>query len=157
GKRKEQSMKLGRCFAIAILLAAGLLPFRAFLSRPLGASPEVQMLLQVFSSLPTTCAGDEPTAKPIAADLVAAIRNGDEPAIHKSPNSGAHVNARDADGNTPRLLAAVYAGPVCVELLLKKGADVNAANKLDATPLIRAATNYEKAKLLIDAGADVQR
>jgi ankyrin repeat protein len=66
------------------------------------------------------------------------------------------VNARDADGNTPLHLAAIYAGPECVELLLKKGADANAKNKFEATPLHRAATNYEKAKLLIDGGADVK-
>jgi ankyrin repeat protein len=56
-------------------------------------------------------------------------------AIHPADqlDGGALVNARDADGNTPLVLAAVYAGPESVELLLKKGADGNAANKAGAT------------------------
>ena len=63
------------------------------------------------------------------------------------------MNARDAEGNTPLILASFYAGPQCVELLLAKGADPNAANRSGVTALIRAATNYEKTCLLIDAGA----
>src|SRR5262249_436100 len=41
-------------------------------------------------------------------------------------------------------------------LLLENGADVKAANKAGATPLIRAATDYEKTRLLVAAGAKVR-
>jgi ankyrin repeat protein len=98
----------------------------------------------------------QPAAKPIAADFVAAIRKGDTDAIRRLLDNGADVNARDADGNTPLILASFYAGPECVELLLKKGADANATNKAGVTALIRAATNYEKTRLLVDAGAKVE-
>jgi ankyrin repeat protein len=94
--------------------------------------------------------------EPIAADLVTAIRNGDVPSVRKLIEDGADVNARDAEGNTPLLMASFYAGPDCVDLLIEKGADVNAANRADVTPLIRAATSYEKARLLVAAGAKVR-
>jgi ankyrin repeat protein len=71
-------------------------------------------------------------------------------------DKGADVNARDAEGNTPLILASFYASPECVELLIEKGADVNSANKAGATPLIRAATDYEKSRLLVAAGANIQ-
>jgi ankyrin repeat protein len=66
------------------------------------------------------------------------------------------VNARDAEGNTPLILASFYATPQCLELLMERGADVNAANKAGATALIRAATSYEKTRLLVAAGAKVR-
>src|SRR4051795_5775710 len=87
--------------------------------------------------------------------LAAAIRDGDTRAVGKLIEAGADVNARDAEGNTPLILASFYAGPRCVELLLEKGADPNAANRSGVTALIRAATNYKKTRLLIDAGAKV--
>jgi N-acyl-D-amino-acid deacylase len=109
-----------------------------------------------FPARPTASGDDKTPARPLPAELARAIRDGDLKAVRAQLNGGVDVNARDADGNTPLLLAAVYAGPDCVELLIKKGADVKAINKFGVTPLIRAATNYEKAKLLIDAGADVR-
>src|SRR5262249_53288529 len=57
---------------------------------------------------------------------------------------------------TPLILVSFYAGPECVGLLLDKGADANAANEAGATALIRAATSYEKTRLLVDAGAKVR-
>jgi N-acyl-D-amino-acid deacylase len=95
-------------------------------------------------------------AKALPPELVKSIREGDLNAVTNQLDAGVDVNARDADGNTPLLLAASHAGADCVELLLKKGADVNAANTFGATALVRAATDFEKAKLLIDAGANVQ-
>jgi ankyrin repeat protein len=112
---------------------------------------------QLPSSPPrTTRAGDQREAEPIAADLVTAIRNADAQAVRRLLDKGADVNARDAQGNTPLILASFYASPECVALLIDKGADVNAANKAGATALIRAATSYEKTRLLVAAGANVR-
>jgi ankyrin repeat protein len=112
---------------------------------------------QLPSGSPRTVrAGDQREAKPIAADLVKAIRNADAQVVRQLLDNGADVNARDAEGNTPLILASFYASPECVALLIEKGADVNAANKAGATALIRAATSYEKANLLVAAGANVR-
>ena len=105
----------------------------------------------LFYTRPAARGGDKPPARTLPAELAKAIRDGDLKAVRAQLDAGALVNVRDADGNTPLLLAAVYADPECVELLLKKDADVNAANKAGATSLMRAATDYAKAKLLIDA------
>jgi ankyrin repeat protein len=110
----------------------------------------------LFQTRPAARGDDKAPAKALPAELAKAIRDGNLKAVRAYLDAGVEVNVRDADGNTPLLLAAVYAGPECVELLLKRVADVNAANKLGVTPLHRAATNYEKAKLLIDAGANVK-
>ena len=99
---------------------------------------------------------EPPEATPIRAGAVAAIRNADVPAVRKLLDNGADVNARDAEGNTPLILASFYASPQCVQLLIENGADVKAANKAGATPLIRAATDYEKTRLLVAAGAKVR-
>jgi ankyrin repeat protein len=71
-------------------------------------------------------------------------------------DKGTDVNARDAEGNTPLILGSLYASPRCVALLLEKGADPNVANEAGVTALIRAATNYEKTRMLVDAGAKVR-
>jgi ankyrin repeat protein len=113
---------------------------------------ELGVALVLFPGRP----GDAHKAKPITADLVTAIRNADAQAVRKLLENGTDVNARDAEGNTPLMLASYYASPECLELLIEKGADVNAVNKAGATPLIRAATDYEKARLLVAAEANIQ-
>jgi ankyrin repeat protein len=92
----------------------------------------------------------------MATDLITAIRNADARLIRKLLDNDVDVNARDAEGNTPLILASFYASPECIELLVHQGADVNAANKAGATPLIRAASDYEKTRLLVAAGANVR-
>jgi ankyrin repeat protein/mono/diheme cytochrome c family protein len=104
----------------------------------------------------TVRAGDRREAKPIAPHLVRAIRDADVHDVRKLIENGADVNARDAEGNTPLILASFYASPRCVALLLEKGADANAANQAGVTALIRAATSYEKTRSLVDAGAEVR-
>jgi ankyrin repeat protein len=105
----------------------------------------------------TVRASNPRKASPIAPALVTAIRNGDAEHIRSLlDDHGADVNARDAEGNTPLILASFYASPKCVELLIERGADVNSANKAGATALIRAATSHQKTRLLVAAGAKVR-
>jgi ankyrin repeat protein len=112
---------------------------------------------QSSSSSPRTVrVGDQMEAKPMAAELVMAIRNANAEVVRKLLDNGVDVNARDAEGNTPLILASFYASPECVDLLIGKGADVNAANKAGTTALIRAATGHEKVSLLVAAGANVR-
>jgi serine/threonine protein kinase/ankyrin repeat protein/formylglycine-generating enzyme required for sulfatase activity len=73
--------------------------------------------------------------------------------------AGADVNAADYLGQTPLEWAAKYAPPEIVAMLIKAGADVDAESRY-GTVLLAATTKLqehgvENAKLLIDAGADV--
>jgi ankyrin repeat protein/mono/diheme cytochrome c family protein len=104
----------------------------------------------------TLRAGERREASSIAPELVKAIRDADAQAVRKLIDAGAEINAQDAAGNTPLILASFYASPKCVALLIAKGADANAANKAGVTALVRAATNYEKTRLLVGAGAKVR-
>ena len=135
---------IGVAIALFAAIGAAIVLFASGMSQSPPASP------------PTVRASDQGETGPIVAELVTAIRNADEQAIRKLLDNGANVNARDAEGNTPLILASFYATPQCLELLMERGADVNAANKAGATALIRAATSYEKTRLLVAAGAKVR-
>lgn len=114
----------------------------------------VAALVQFEAAFPRTVRGDDRSGpNGLSAELAAAIRSGDEAAVRRLIENGTAVNARDAEGNTALIVAALYARPECLDLLLKKGADANAANRAGTTALIRAATSYDKARLLLDAGA----
>src|SRR5215468_7428486 len=91
----------------------------------------------------------------MSADYSQALRSGDIRQIRLLLDKGASPNARDAAGNTPLMLAAVYGDVQAVRLLLDRGAEVNATNAAGATPLLRAAHNFEKTRALVDAGAEV--
>ena len=66
-----------------------------------------------------------------------------------------NVNVRSADGSTALLWASHWNDVRTAELLLRAGADANAANDLQMTPLSRACTNGSSAlvDLLLKAGA----
>lgn len=91
----------------------------------------------------------------ISPDYFSVLRSGDSRALHTLLDHGASPNARDAEGNTPLMLATVYGNAVCVKLLLEHGAAVNVTNAQGATPLMRAAHDYDKLRLIVDAGANV--
>ncbi len=107
----------------------------------------------------TACAFLLPSARAdqatISSDFFSALRNGDAQQIREALDKGESVNARDAKGNTPLILAASYGDRASMKLLLDRGAQVNVANAEGATPLIRAADDYDKVRLLVDHGADV--
>jgi len=91
----------------------------------------------------------------LSGNFFSALRNDNVKQIRAALDQGADPNARDAHGNTPLMLAAVYGDVSSMKLLLDHGAQVNVANAEGATPLIRAAYDFDKARLLVEHGADV--
>ncbi|MBX3744119.1 MAG: ankyrin repeat domain-containing protein [Verrucomicrobiae bacterium] len=88
------------------------------------------------------------------AALFQAIREGDSAAVRKLLKAGVDLRSRNDTGDTPLMIAALYADAAILELLLTAGADVNVTNAAGATPLMRAATFQDKARRLVEAGAD---
>ena len=85
-----------------------------------------------------------------------AARVGHIKAIKRNLASGTDVNAKNEDGVTPLLVAAVSGRKEIIELLIREGADVNAKVN-GVTPLHQAAfrSHKEIAELLIANGADL--
>lgn len=90
-----------------------------------------------------------------ARDVYQTIRQNDLARLKSFLDSGMAVDLRDSRGNTPLMHAAAIGSVEAMQLLMKAGADVNAKNGLDATPLIWGASNPQKASLLMEAGAAV--
>src|SRR5215472_17730617 len=88
------------------------------------------------------------------SELFQAIRNGDI-AFIKAHLTKAEIEVRDRRGATPLMHAAAFGNLETLKLLLDAGADVNARNDFNATALLWAARDPEKAQLLIARGADV--
>ena len=65
------------------------------------------------------------------------------------------LNARGPEGSTPFMYAVLYTDRVTLAKLLKLGADPNKHNDDNATALMWAARDLEKARLLVAHGADV--
>ena len=86
--------------------------------------------------------------------LFQAIRNGDVAYI-KAHLTKAELEVRDGRGATPVMYAAAFGNIETLRILLDAGADPNARNEFNATALLWAARNPEKARLLIERGADV--
>jgi ankyrin repeat protein len=101
----------------------------------------------------------EEVAKPVdpkVAALISAVRSGDTHQVEKLLAANAElVNARDAKGSTPLHHAAGFGTVAMMELLLNKGADVNAANKRKSTPLFWAISDEAKVRMLLARGADI--
>jgi ankyrin repeat protein len=79
-------------------------------------------------------------------------------------DSGANVEARDEEGETPLIQAASFGQTETFNLLLERGAKINARNKRGMTPLIVAAcacaiatmnSTYDIMKILLEKGANV--
>ncbi len=88
--------------------------------------------------------------------LIMAAMNNSAPVATLLIARGADLEARDQFGKTA-LSWATNRGHATIGLLLAKGADVNTVDDLNQTPLYYAATVPALAKVLLDAGADVDR
>src|SRR5207249_11953572 len=88
-------------------------------------------------------------------DLFGAIHKNDSAAVKALLRRGAQVNAKDADGATPLMHAAIYGDPGLMKVLLDKGADPNARNKVGATALLWSVHDVRKVRLLAGKGANV--
>ena len=93
-----------------------------------------------------------------AADLFEAAQQGDVATLKRLlAKSSVQVNARDADGNTPLLLAVGARQPAAVELLLDAGARLNVQDTDGLTPLHIAVRGGDTgmAVLLLNRKADI--
>jgi ankyrin repeat protein len=88
--------------------------------------------------------------------LVDAAKNQDAKAVRTLLNQKVDVNARSSDGSTALLWLAHWNDLDTAQLVLKAGADANAANDFRMTPLSQACTNAsaEFVQLLLKSGAN---
>jgi len=90
------------------------------------------------------------------AALIAAVRAGNRPDIERQIAANPEaVQGMDGGGSTPLHHAAGYGPLANVELLINKGADVNAKNRRRSTPLHWAIHDEAKVRLLLSKGAEV--
>jgi ankyrin repeat protein len=93
---------------------------------------------------------------PKVAALVAAVRSGNRGEIEKQVAASPEVvNGKD-EGDSTALHHAAGFGPIGnLQLLIDKGADVNAKNRRKSTPLHWAVHDEAKVRLLLSKGANV--
>lgn len=87
--------------------------------------------------------------------LFEAIRNGTLSLV-KTDVMKEELNTSDQSGRTPLMHAVAFGNLETLRALLDADAEVNARNRSDATALLWAAGDQEKARLLIERGADVK-
>lgn len=87
--------------------------------------------------------------------FISALINGDVNTVRHRLDKGVDVNVIDDEANwTPLLYASAYNHPDIVRLLLERGADVNAKNIQDLTPIMLA-QSMEVVRLLFEHAADI--
>ena len=117
-----------------------------------GARVTATVLPVLFGALlfSATTARTQPTGTP----FYQAIRNNDISALRALIRTSG-VDTRDRRGTTPLMYSAAVGSQHAMKLLVEAGADVNAKNAFDATPLMWAAGDIAKVRLLLANGADV--
>ena len=84
-----------------------------------------------------------------------AIQRNDTAVVSRLISGGANPNVKDADGVPALMLATLFSDAACVEQLLKSGADPNLPDTNGATALMWAIPDREKARVLIEHGANL--
>ncbi len=125
-------------------------------------SPEQISLVKAWidqgAEWPGDLAGDlAPTSPdPRAARIMDALRDGGRQTLarllREDPRA---VKLKGPGGSTPLMFAALYGDAAMVRELLEGGADPNIANDAGATALMWGVEDFEKTRLLIEHGADV--
>ncbi len=87
--------------------------------------------------------------------LLDAIRADDEIRVRTLLAGGADPNSNDSNQASALMYAALYARPRVLDLLIHAGADLEYRDPNGLTALVLAVHSYESAKILIEAGADV--
>jgi ankyrin repeat protein/mono/diheme cytochrome c family protein len=102
---------------------------------------------------------EEQAPKPVDPKIqsfIAAIRGGDAKSVDaRIAESPGLVTSKDLMGTTPLHHAAGFGTLQVMQLLLDKGADVNARNRRGSTPLHWAIHDAAKVRLLVSRGAAV--
>jgi ankyrin repeat protein len=88
-------------------------------------------------------------------DFYSAIRVNDLARVESLLQNAGGVNTADDRGITPLMYAAAAGSTEMMQLLIDKGADVNAKNAFGSTALIWSAADIRKVRILVAHGADV--
>jgi ankyrin repeat protein len=94
------------------------------------------------------------TKKREHTELHDAIHQGNSKAWLQLIQKDSLLHSKDEQGNTALHLAALHGQVDCVRALLERGADANALNDAEATPLLYGITDFQIVKALLDHKAD---
>ena len=96
-----------------------------------------------------------PPLDPKAITLVSTLRADRQAFLNAVTADPKLLNARGPESSTPFMYAVLYTDATTIERLIKLGADPNKRNDAGATALMWAALDFEKTRVLVDRGADV--
>lgn len=118
------------------------------------------LVLVVLAAMPLGVVGSaavQPAPAPV--DLHALIRSADLDALRRAAAAGADINARDAWGRTPLIVALQQRQAAAVASLIELGAGVALTDAWGRTPLLVATQlkDTTAVRLLLARGADVDR
>ena len=118
--------------------------------------------LAVACSQRIPAAQNKPQSQAQGSSTVSIFRaasDGNVTAVQNLLNAGADMNAREHEGETPLMYAAVAGKNEVVKLLLDRGAAINAISSNRETALARAVgvKQYDTVNLLLDRGADIEK